>query len=84
MLSRTLAKAAKCDKGMATKSIIAEVMWIAESQRAMLFSGEERAHDDKWEHDVPLRCQLDTTRNTMPRTYSHDHMITKVETLLNT
>jgi hypothetical protein len=56
MLSRTLAKAAKCDKGMATKSIIAEVMWIAESQRAMLFSGEERAHDDKWEHDVPLRC----------------------------
>jgi len=54
---------------MGTKGMIAEAMWIAESQRAMLFAGENQAHEDKWGNFVPLRRPLDTARNTMPRNY---------------
>jgi 4-hydroxyphenylacetate 3-monooxygenase len=64
-----MANATNRDKDMAAKGMIAEAMWIAEAQRAMLFSGENQAHEDKWGNYVPLRRPLDTARNTMPRIY---------------
>ena len=64
-----MAKSTNRDKDMGTKGMIAEAMWIAEAQRAMLFAGENQAHEDKWGNFVPLRRPLDTARNTMPRIY---------------
>ncbi len=64
-----MARATNRDKDMTTKGMIAEAMWIAESQRALLFSAEAQAHVDKWGNFIPLRRPLDTARNTMPRHY---------------
>ena len=64
-----MARATNRDKDMTTKGMVAEAMWIAESQRALLFSAEAQAHADKWGNFVPLRRPLDTARNTMPRHY---------------
>lgn len=64
-----MAQATGKDKDMNIKGQIAEVMWVAEMVRALRFSGESQAHEDKYGHYVPLRRPLDTSRNMFPKLY---------------
>lgn len=57
------------DKDLYTKGLIAEVMQMTESVRAMLFSAEAQAHEDQWGNYIPLRGPIDTCRNMFPKMY---------------
>jgi len=57
------------DKDLYTKGLIAEVMQMTESVRAMLFSAEAQAHEDQYGNYIPLRGPLDTSRNMFPKMY---------------
>ena len=64
-----IAKATGRDKDMYTKGLIAEVMQMAETVRALLFSAEQQAHEDQYGNFIPLRSPLDTSRNLFPKMY---------------
>ncbi len=64
-----MAKASGKDKDMHVKGQIAEVMWVAETVRALLYSAENQPEQDKWSMYIPQRRPLDTSRNLMPRLY---------------
>ena len=64
-----IAKATGRDKDLTTKGMIAEVMMMAETVRALLFSAEQQAHEDQWGNFIPLRGPLDTSRNLFPKMY---------------
>lgn len=64
-----IAKATGRDKDLHTKGMIAEVMLMAETVRALLFSAEQQAEKDEWGNYVPLQSPLDTQRNLFPKFY---------------
>ena len=64
-----MAKASGKDKDMNVKGQIAEVMWVAETVRALLYSAENQPEKDRWGMYIPLRRPLDTSRNLIPRLY---------------
>ena len=64
-----MAHASGKDKDMNVKGQIAEAMWVVETIRALLFSAEQQAEQDKWGLYVPLRRPLDTSRNLFPKLY---------------
>ena len=64
-----MAHASGKDKDMNVKGQIAEIMWIAETVRALLFYAEAHASQDKWGLYVPQRQALDTSRNLFPKVY---------------
>lgn len=53
-----IAKAMGRDKDLATKSMIAEVMMMAETVRALLFSAEQQTHEDQWGNFTPYAARL--------------------------
>ena len=53
-----IAKAMGRDKDLATKSMIAEVMMMAETLRALLFSAEQQTHEDQWGNFTPYAARL--------------------------
>ena len=65
----SIVKASGRDKDLYTKGLIAEVMQMTESIRALLFSAEEQAHKDQFGNFIPLRYPLETSRNLYPRMY---------------
>jgi 4-hydroxyphenylacetate 3-monooxygenase len=65
----SIAKATGRDKDPNTKGMIAEVMMMAETIRALLFSAEQNSHEDQWGNFMPLRSPLDTSRNLFPKMY---------------
>lgn len=65
----SIAQATGRDKDLFTKGLIAEVMQMTETVRALLFSAEEQAHEDEYGTFVPLRGPLDTSRNMFPKMY---------------
>ncbi len=65
----SIAKATGRDKDLYTKGLIAEVMQMTESVRAMLFSAEAQSHEDQYGNFVPLRGPIDTSRNVFPKMY---------------
>ena len=64
-----MAKASGKDKDMNVKGQIAEVMWVAETVRALLYSAENQPERDRWGMYIPQRRPLDTSRNLIPRLY---------------
>lgn len=64
-----MAQASGKDVDMNVKGQIAEAMWAAETIRALLFSAEAHAKEDKWGLFVPARRALDTARNMFPKIY---------------
>ncbi|MBN1237496.1 MAG: 4-hydroxyphenylacetate 3-monooxygenase, oxygenase component, partial [Gammaproteobacteria bacterium] len=64
-----MARASERDRDIAVQGQIAEAMWIAETMRAFLYSGERQASEDRWGLHVPLRRPLDTARNVFPKMY---------------
>ena len=64
-----MASASGKDKDINVKGQIAEAMWTAEVVRALLFSAEAHAEQDKWGLFIPQRRPLDTSRNLFPRLY---------------
>ena len=64
-----IAQASGRDKDLYTKGLIAEVMQMAESVRALLYSAESQAHEDQHGNFIPLRSPLETSRNLFPRMY---------------
>ena len=68
-LMTSIVKASGRDKDLYTKGLIAEVMQMTESIRALLFSAEEQAHEDQFGNYIPLRYPLETSRNLYPRMY---------------
>lgn len=64
-----MAKASGKDKDMNVKGQIAEVMWVAETVRALLYSAENQPEKDRWGMYIPQRRPLDTSRNLIPRLY---------------
>lgn len=64
-----MARATGKDKDMGVKNQIAEAMWMAETVRALRFSGEQLAHEDQFGNFIPLRRPLDTSRNLFPKFY---------------
>ena len=68
-LMTSIARATGRDKDLHTKTMIAEVMMMTETVRALLFSAEEQAHEDQWGNYVPLRRPIDTSRNLFPKMY---------------
>ncbi|MEM7404146.1 MAG: 4-hydroxyphenylacetate 3-monooxygenase, oxygenase component [Pseudomonadota bacterium] len=64
-----MAKATGKDKDMGVKGQIAEIMFMAETVRALKFSAEEQAHADQRGTFVPLRRPIDTSRNLFPKMY---------------
>ena len=68
-LMASIVKASGRDKDLYTKGLIAEVMQMTESIRALLFSAEEQAHEDQFGNYIPLRYPLETSRNLYPRMY---------------
>ena len=65
----SIAKATGRDKDLYTKGLIAEVMQMTETVRALLFSAEAQAHEDQYGNYIPLRGPLDTSRNMFPKMY---------------
>ena len=57
------------DKDLHTKGLIAEVMMMAETVRALLFQSEAQAHEDQYGTYMPLRSPIDTSRNLFPKMY---------------
>ncbi len=64
-----IAKATGKDRDLNVKSMITEVMMMAESVRALLFQAEAQAHEDQYGNYIPLRRPLDTSRNLFPKWY---------------
>ena len=64
-----IAKATGRDKDLHTKSLISEVMMMAESVRAFLFQAEAQAEKNEYGTYMPLRRPLDTSRNLFPKMY---------------
>jgi len=64
-----MAHASGKDKDMNVKGQIAEAMWTAETVRALLFSAEAHAEQDRWGNYHAQRTPLDTSRNLFPRLY---------------
>lgn len=64
-----IAKATGRDKDLHTKGLIAEVMQMTETVRALLFSAEAQAHEDEFGNFIPLRGPIDTSRNMFPKMY---------------
>ena len=64
-----IAKATGRDKDLHTKGLIAEVMQMSETVRALLFSAEAQAHEDEFGNFIPLRSPIDTSRNIFPKMY---------------
>ena len=64
-----MAKASGKDKDVNVKGQIAEVMWVAETVRALLYSAENQPEKDRWGMYIPSRRPLDTSRNLIPRLY---------------
>ena len=64
-----IARANGRDKDLYTKGLIAEVMQMTETVRALLYSAESQAHEDQYGNFVPLRGPLETSRNLFPRMY---------------
>ncbi len=64
-----IAKATGRDKDLHTKGLISEVMMMAESVRAFLFSAEAQAELNEYGTFMPLRRPLDTSRNLFPKMY---------------
>lgn len=64
-----IAKATGRDKDLYTKGLIAEVMQMTETVRALLFSAENQATEDQHGNYIPLRGPLDTSRNLYPKMY---------------
>ena len=64
-----IARATGRDKDIATKGMIAEVMQMCETVRALLYSAEDQAHEDQYGNFIPLRSPLETSRNLFPRFY---------------
>lgn len=65
----SIARASGRDKDLHTKGLIAEVMQMTETIRALLFSAEAQAHEDQHGNFIPLRGPLDTSRNLFPKFY---------------
>ena len=65
----SIAQASGRDKDLHTKGLIVEVMKMAETVRALLFSAEEQAHEDQYGNFIPLRSPLETSRNLFPVMY---------------
>jgi len=65
----SIAKATGRDKDLYTKGLIAEVMQMTETVRALLHSAESQAHEDEHGNFIPLRGPLETSRNLYPRMY---------------
>ena len=65
----SIAKATGRDKDLYTKGLIAEVMQMTETVRALLYSAEAQAHEDEYGNFIPLRGPLETSRNLYPRMY---------------
>tara|TARA_B100000768_G_scaffold181877_1_gene207088 strand:+ start:5231 stop:6031 length:801 start_codon:yes stop_codon:yes gene_type:complete len=53
-----IANAMGRNKDLATKSMIAEVMMMAETVRALLFSAEQQTHEDQWGNFTPYAARL--------------------------
>tara|TARA_B100000686_G_scaffold304180_1_gene341611 strand:- start:105 stop:671 length:567 start_codon:yes stop_codon:yes gene_type:complete len=68
-LMNLIVKASGKDKDIHIKNLISEVMMMTETIRALLFSSENQAHIDEWDHFVPLRRPIDTSRNLFPKMY---------------
>ena len=64
-----IAQSSGRDKDLHTKGLIAEVMQMAETVRALLYSAESQAHEDEYGNFIPLRAPLETSRNLFPRMY---------------
>ena len=64
-----IAQATGRDKDLHTKGLIAEVMQMTETVRALLYSAEQQAHEDEFGNFIPLRAPLETSRNLYPRMY---------------
>ena len=64
-----IAQATGRDKDMHTKGLIAEVMMMTETVRALLFQSEHQAHGDQYGTYMPLRSPIDTSRNLFPKMY---------------
>ena len=64
-----IAQASGRDKDLHTKGLIAEVMQMTETVRALLYSAEAQAHEDEHGNFIPLRGPLETSRNLYPRMY---------------
>ncbi len=65
----SIAKSSARDKDIHTKGLIAEVMQMTETVRALLFSAEEQAHEDQYGNYIPKRSPIDTCRNIFPKMY---------------
>ena len=65
----SIAKSSARDKDIHTKGLIAEVMQMTETVRALLYSSEEQAHKDQYGNFIPLRSPIDTCRNIFPKMY---------------
>lgn len=64
-----IAKATGRDKEIALKGMIAEVMLMTETVRALLYQAENEAHEDQYGNVIPARRPLDTSRNLFPKFY---------------
>ncbi len=64
-----ITKATGRDKDLALKGMIAEVMLMTETVRALLFQAEHEAHEDQYGNMIPSRRPLDTSRNLFPKFY---------------
>ena len=64
-----MAHASGKDKDVNVKGQIAEAMWTAEIVRALLFSAEAHAEQDRWGLYHPQRRPIDTSRNLFPKLY---------------
>jgi 4-hydroxyphenylacetate 3-monooxygenase len=68
-LMSAIAHASNKDKDLSVKGMIAEVMMMTETIRALLFSAEHQAHEDQYGNYMPLRGPLETSRNLFPKMY---------------
>lgn len=64
-----MTRANEADQAPEVQGMIAEAMWIAETQRAFLRAGEADAEVDRWGVVTPERRPLDTARNVFPKAY---------------
>ena len=64
-----MARATGKDKDMNVKGQIAEIMYMAETVRALRFSAEAQAHADERGVFMPLRRPMDTSRNLFPKMF---------------
>ena len=68
-LLSAIVKASGRDNDLYSKGLIAEVMQMTETIRALLFSAEEQSHKDQHGNYIPLKTPLETSRNLFPRFY---------------